>query len=223
MKNSICLIPARKGSKRIKNKNIKSFFGKPIIFYSIKVAKSTNLFKEIYVSTDSKKIQKISIQYGAVCKSLRKKNLATDQSKTFNVIKDFVKQLKDPPEIICCLYPAAPFVKKTHIKKAFKILKSNKNLDIVMPVSEYNNNPLRSLEIRKKILKPKNRKKFLLNSNNLNKLYYDTGSFYLLRTSFIKKSKSFFPSKTQALIIKKNSYVDLNDNEDWKLAKKLFV
>ena len=117
MKNSICLIPARKGSKRIKNKNIKSFFGKPIIFYSIKVAKSTNLFKEIYVSTDSKKIQKISIQYGAVCKSLRKKNLATDQSKTFNVIKDFVKQLKDPPEIICCLYPAAPFVKKTRLKE----------------------------------------------------------------------------------------------------------
>ena len=223
MKNSICLIPARKGSKRIKNKNIKSFFGKPIIFYSIKVAKSSNLFKEIFVSTDSKKIQKISIQYGAKCKDLRKKNLAKDKSKTFDVIKDFLKKLKNPPEIICCLYPAAPFIKKIHIKKAYKILKLNKNLDIVMPVSEYNNNPLRSLEIKNNFLKPKSRKKFLLNSNNLNKLYYDTGSFYMLRTSFVKKSKSFFPSKTQALVIKKNSYVDLNDEDDWKLAKKLFV
>jgi pseudaminic acid cytidylyltransferase len=76
MNKYICIIPARKGSKRIKNKNIKSFFGKPIIFYSIKTSINSKIFNEVYVSTDSKKIQQISIKYGAKCDNLRKKKLA---------------------------------------------------------------------------------------------------------------------------------------------------
>ena len=56
MKKAICIIPARSGSKRIKNKNIRIFHNKPIIYYSIRSAKKTKLFNKIYVSTDSKKI-----------------------------------------------------------------------------------------------------------------------------------------------------------------------
>ncbi len=56
----ICLIPARSGSKGIKNKNIKIFYGKPMIAYAIKNAKRTKLFDKIIVSTDTKKIAKIS-------------------------------------------------------------------------------------------------------------------------------------------------------------------
>ena len=56
---NICLIPARSGSKRIKNKNIKNFFGKPIISYAIKTAINSKLFDKIFVSTDSEKIANI--------------------------------------------------------------------------------------------------------------------------------------------------------------------
>ena len=62
---TICIIPARSGSKRIKYKNIKLFAGKPIISYAIQLAKSTGLFKRIIVSTDSYKISKIAKKYGA--------------------------------------------------------------------------------------------------------------------------------------------------------------
>ena len=62
---TICIIPARSGSKRIKNKNIFLFEGKPIIYYAITAAKKSNLFKRIIVSTDSKKIAKIAIKYGS--------------------------------------------------------------------------------------------------------------------------------------------------------------
>ena len=61
----ICIIPARSGSKRIKNKNIKLFFGKPIIYYSIKAAIKSKCFSNVFVSTDSIKIKKISESAGA--------------------------------------------------------------------------------------------------------------------------------------------------------------
>ena len=54
----LAIIPARGGSKRIKNKNLKNFFGKPLIYYSILAAKKSKIFSEIHVSADSKKILK---------------------------------------------------------------------------------------------------------------------------------------------------------------------
>ena len=63
----IAIIPARGGSKRIKNKNIKTFYRKPIISYAIKCAKDSKLFNKIIVSSDSKKITSIAKKYGAVC------------------------------------------------------------------------------------------------------------------------------------------------------------
>ena len=63
-KDSIAIIPARKGSKRIPGKNIKLFYGKPIIYYAIKKAKESGLFSKILVTTDSKKIANISKKFG---------------------------------------------------------------------------------------------------------------------------------------------------------------
>ena len=59
LNEQICIIPARGGSRRIKNKNIKRFNGRPIISYSINSAKKTNLFSEIIISSDSKSIKKV--------------------------------------------------------------------------------------------------------------------------------------------------------------------
>jgi pseudaminic acid cytidylyltransferase len=60
MSNTLCIIPARGGSKRIPKKNIKEFHGKPIIAYSIETALESGLFKEVMVSTDCEEIKKIS-------------------------------------------------------------------------------------------------------------------------------------------------------------------
>ena len=61
----ICIIPARIGSKRIKFKNILNFYGKPLIYYSIREAKKSKLFSRIIVTTDSMKIANIAKKYGA--------------------------------------------------------------------------------------------------------------------------------------------------------------
>ena len=86
----ICLIPARSGSKRIKNKNLLSFFGNPMISYSIKTAIKSKLFDKVLVTTDSKKIAKISKNFGAEIPFLRPKKLANDHATDNNVIEHFL-------------------------------------------------------------------------------------------------------------------------------------
>ena len=87
-KNKIlCLICARSGSKGVKNKNIKKFHGKPLIYWTIKQAKSLPEIKDVFISTDSKKIGNVAKKYGAKVPFLRPKKLAKDNSKEWDVWK----------------------------------------------------------------------------------------------------------------------------------------
>ena len=92
------MIPARGGSKRIKNKNIKSFNGKPIIKYSIEAAKKTKLFQNIIISSDSKKIAKVINKIPSTFFLKRPTNLAKDKTPTRPVIKhallEYIKKKK---------------------------------------------------------------------------------------------------------------------------------
>ena len=94
MKN-ICLIPARGGSKRIPRKNIKIFFGKPLIAWSIEVAKQSSIFDEVFVSTDDIEIANIARSYGAVVPFLRPKNLSDDYAIDKEVIEHFISWMSD--------------------------------------------------------------------------------------------------------------------------------
>tara|TARA_A100001015_G_scaffold321209_1_gene450782 strand:- start:2567 stop:2827 length:261 start_codon:yes stop_codon:yes gene_type:complete len=83
---NIAIIPARSGSKRIKNKNIKLFNKKPIIYYSIMAAKKSKLFSEIYVSTNSNKIKDISKKFGAKILNRPNNFLSGDRAEIMDVI-----------------------------------------------------------------------------------------------------------------------------------------
>ena len=94
---TICIIPARGGSKRIKNKNIKIFNGKPMIYYAINLAKNSKLFSRIIVSTDSLKIARLAKKYGAEVPFKRTKKLSNDHSTSTEVILDTVKKMNGEP------------------------------------------------------------------------------------------------------------------------------
>jgi len=87
----IAIIPARGGSKRIPKKNIKKFFGKPIIAYSIETAINSNLFDEVMVSTDSDEISEIAKQYGAKVPFLRSEINADDNATTIDAIREVLE------------------------------------------------------------------------------------------------------------------------------------
>ena len=106
MKN-LCVIPARRGSKRLKNKNKIDFFGKPMISYTIESAIKSKCFEKILVSTDDLEIRKIAESYN-VNTIKRKKGLAGDNISVSNVLIDIINNSKPKPEIITCLFPTAP-------------------------------------------------------------------------------------------------------------------
>ena len=95
MIKKLLIIPARKNSKRIKNKNIKLFHGKPIISYSIELALKSKMFDTIHISTDNKDIKKISNNYGLTIDFYRQKNLSDDRTGLIEVYSHVVEKYKN--------------------------------------------------------------------------------------------------------------------------------
>ncbi len=122
-KRCIAIIPARGGSKRIKNKNIKLFFNRPIISYAIKNAKNSKLFDEIIVSTDDLKIKKIAKKLGASVPFLRPKKISGNFTPLADVmshaIKIITQQYKDI-YAVCCIFPATPLLEPKDLRNSFK-------------------------------------------------------------------------------------------------------
>ena len=121
---NLCVIPAKLVSKRLPLKNIKFFFGKPIIYYSIKAALESKLFSKVFVSTDSIKIAKISEKYGAEVDFLRPKSLASPKTPIKSVVKNVIKSFEDENiffDFVLLLISIAPMTTKysleTHISK----------------------------------------------------------------------------------------------------------
>ena len=119
---NIAIIPARGNSERIKNKNIVNFFGKPIIYWPIKNAKKTNLFKKIIVTTDNRKIAKISKSFGAEVPFVRPKSISDRKTGILKVVKHSIKLLEKKVKFnyVCCIFATAPLLNKKIIMAAYK-------------------------------------------------------------------------------------------------------
>lgn len=217
---SIAIIAARGGSKRIKNKNIKDFRGKPIIYYSIKAAIDSRCFKRIIVSTDSKRIAKIAKKFGAEVPFMRSKKLSNNKIGNREVIIDVIKNLnlENLPTYICQIFATAPFISPKDIKKSFNKLKSSK-AEFCFSVSKFSYPIQRALKITKsgrvKMFNPKYRK---FHSQDLEKSFHDVGQFYWGRTKSILDNRITFSEISIPYIIPSYRAIDIDDKEDWKHA-----
>ncbi len=220
---TICVIPARSGSKRLKNKNIKSFNGKPIISYAIKIAKSSKLFSRIIVSTDCKKIKSIAEKYGAEVPFLRSKKLSDDYTITADVIIDAIKKISSENcQYHFCIYPTTTLISKFDLLRAFKKIKTQKS-DLLLAVSEFNKNPLRALQIVKKNnIKFWNKKFANFRTQDLPKFYKDSGSFYIYDTKSLFKNKGQLTKNSTFYMLNKKNSVDIDNIFDFKIAEYLY-
>jgi len=218
---SIAIIPARGGSKRIKGKNFKKFNGVPIIGNTIKILKKTRLFKEIVVSTDSKKIKKIAEQYGAKVPFMRPKKLSDDFTGSGEVIKHCIKILnkKYDFKFICCVYPCNPFLKLKDIKDGFKKINKKKN-NFVFSATEFQFPFFRSFLFSKKhgckMIKKSNYKR---RSQDLNKIFCDAGQFYWGTEKNWLSKKNIYSKESNFILIPKWRYNDIDTPDDWKRAE----
>tara|TARA_B100001175_G_scaffold317854_1_gene336962 strand:+ start:5666 stop:6352 length:687 start_codon:yes stop_codon:yes gene_type:complete len=218
---TICIIPARSGSKRIKNKNIKKINQIPLIGIVINIAKKSKLFSRIIVSTDSPKIALISKKYGAEAPFLRSKKLSDDFTPTHKVIIDVINKVGSAKEEFhFCIYPTSVLIDTSDLKKAlFKIKKTKANF--ICPIAKFESSPFRSFFIKKTYIQHTWPLFKLKRSQDLKDLYYDTGSFYIYRTSSLLKIKNqnFLPNKSTYITLKKK-LIDVNYPKDLKALKK---
>ena len=134
----LSLIPARAGSKRVKNKNIRPFLGKPLIHHTIDFACKSNVFDKVLVTTDSEDIQKVSINSGAECPFLRPKEFAESHSSDFGYIQHSLTWLKENqnyvPDLVVLLRPTCPFRRTQDLEGLVNVFK-NGQADSVRSIS----------------------------------------------------------------------------------------
>ena len=222
---NIAIIPARKNSKRIPNKNIKIFYGKEMIYFSIKAAIDSKLFKHVIVSTDCERIAKISKKYGADIFFKRPQKISDDKTGVIDVIKHSIKWLKMNnynPETICCIFPTAPLIKKDKIIEDYKIFKKKKP-DFLISAVNHQLNFFRSFfsSNKKKGLYKIFSTRFDINFYK-KKIYYDAGQFYFANIKTWLNSKSTFTKKSMIVEIEEDNVRDLNTKKDLKFLKILY-
>ena len=217
----LCVIPARGGSKRIPKKNIKSFCGKPIIYFSISIALKSKLFDEVMVSTDDEEIKNIAIKYGATVPFFRSEKASNDHATTFDVIEEVITKFKQQNKIfdfVCCLYSCAPFTTENNLKLAFNLLKE-KRFDSIFPIFENAASLERSLEITGNKIKFKYPEFMMSRSQDFKKYYSDAGQFYFLNNEICLLKKNIITDNSGFIILNELEVQDIDNEIDWKLAE----
>jgi pseudaminic acid cytidylyltransferase len=221
----IAIIPARGGSKRIPKKNIKDFFGKPMIVWSIEAAKSSSCFDRIIVSTDDEEIASVAKKYGAEAPFIRPASLSDDHTTVAPVIDHAIKSLaQNGCEIdeVCCIYATAPFIKPFDIKTGLNKLQ-NLDCDFSFAVCNYEFPIQRAFsilgEVGVNMYQPED---FNTRSQDLEDAYHDAGQFYWGYSSSWAKDIKMFSNRSAPIILPRYRVQDIDTIEDWTRAELLF-
>lgn len=218
---NIAVITARGGSKRIPHKNIKLFFGKPILAYSIEAAIQSGVFDEVMISTEDDEIAKIAQDYGATFPFRRSEETASDHAMTIDVMTEVIlsyQKIGVYPETVCCIYPTAPFVTAEKLKKAYNTFVAS-DAQALIPIVKFSFPPQRCFVVDDKFVKFKWKEHEFSRSQDLEPYYHDAGQFYMIRTDAMMEQHTLLPKKTIPLICDEMEVQDIDDLEDWKLAE----
>jgi pseudaminic acid cytidylyltransferase len=221
---TICVIPARGGSKRIPRKNIKDFHGKPMIAWSIEAAQKASIFSKIIVSTDDNEIADIAKKMGAEVPFVRPRGLSDDYATTGDVMSHACKWMTDngiKPTVVCCLYPTAPFVEASDLIEGLRLMSSG-NWKYVFSVGEYSSPVFRSFEqdatCGVKMLFPEY---FETRSQDLPNVYHDAGMFYMGSLNTWIRGVKIFDKHSFPLKIPQWRVQDIDTPDDWDRAEIL--
>jgi len=221
---NLAIIPARGGSKRIPRKNIKDFFGKPVIAYPIRAALDSGLFEEVMVSTDDPEIAEVSKSFGAIVPVLRSSQNADDHAGLADVVKevlDFYQKTNRLFERFCCILPATPFVLPEQFKKSLNFLISGKYAS-VFPAIRFSHPIQRAFKIENGnalMLRPETMQS---RTQDLQNTYFDSGQFYWMKVSSFYKENRFFTQNTGAIEFPEADFIDIDNETDWWKAEQIF-
>lgn len=220
-KRVLALIPARGGSKGIKDKNIINLGGKPLIAYTIEAAIRSEYIDAVVVSTDSKTIADIAKQYGADIPFIRPDRLARDESKTIEAVLHAIeelKKLKREYDILILLQPTQPLRNSHDIDKAIIKFFEHKEESLVS-ISPVNDNPvlIRVINDMDRI-SPLLPVESTIRRQDMPKYYKVNGCIYINKISELDEDTSFNDNKNYYLMEQSHS-VDIDEESDIAVAK----
>jgi CMP-N,N'-diacetyllegionaminic acid synthase len=219
------IIPARSGSKGLKDKNIKMLNGKPLLAYTIEAAIKSNLFDEIFVSTDSTEYAKIAREWGASVPFLRNDELSSDTASSWNVVKEEIvnyKKIGKEFDTVALLQPTSPLRTSEDIINGYKLMK-DKNAKAVVSVCEVDHSPLWCNTLPQDYSLNNFLNKDLINAprQSLPTYYRINGALYIANIEYLLSNNNIYNEQCFALILPKTNSIDIDDALDFKFAEML--
>lgn len=210
----MAVITARGASKRIPNKNIKEFMGKPMLAYAIEAALRCAVFDTVMVSTDSERIAAVAKQYGASVPFMRSQKNSNDFATTYEVLAEVTDEYKKRGNFfdwIGCIYPCVPFLTGTLLKDAYKKFEFS-DAESLMAVIKYSHPIQRALKLNNTgylVYREPEYKNY--RTQDLETTYHDAGMFYFYR--------NLRPTRTIMYEIDELHAEDIDSPEDWDRAE----
>ena len=221
MGNSIAIIPARGGSKRIPRKNIKDFCGKPIIAYSIEAALQSGIFDEVMVSTDDEEIAEVSRHYGASVPFFRNPETANDYATTAQVYREVLNEYKKRGQefsYLCGIYSTAPFVTDKILRAAFEKMQQT-DADSLIPIVRFSYPPQRAYLLEEGKIVRQFPQYATARSQDIPPVYHDCGQFIVVKTESFLQKGIILTDNTISIEIPEMRVQDLDTAEDWEIAE----
>ena len=222
---TLVLIPARAGSKEIKNKNLKKLGPRTLVEHTFITACKIKNIDDIILSTDSKTVIKLSKKYKKI-KTLfiRPKKYATDKSKMSEVALhaiNFLKKINKRFKYLIILQPTTPFRSIKELNEIINYVKKNK-IKSLFSVTESWQHPSEFIQIKK-------RKKAKFLDKNLDtyrqkykKYYFISGAIYMTEIDYFLKKKRFITNESLPFIMSQETLIDIDNYFHLKVARGLY-
>ena len=221
---ALAIIPARSGSKGVKDKNIKLLCEKPLLAYTIEAAIASNCFSEIMVSTDSHLYESIALMYGAKVPFLRSEETASDVASSWDVVKEVLesyKKLGKEFSHVCLLQPTSPLRDEMDIQKAFQLYAMKEAKAVVSVCEESHSRAFvncldDSLSMNQFIQQTNNTRR-----QDLQKEYRINGAIYLTSVDFLYENTFLYREGCYAYVMNQMHSVDIDSELDFTIAKAI--
>lgn len=222
MKN-LAIIPARSGSKGLKDKNIKKLFGKPLLGYTVDAALQSGMFEEIMVSTDSEQYAAIARSCGANVPFLRSNENASDKASSWDMVREVLakyEELGQEFDTVCLLQPTSPLRISDDIIESYKMYK-DKGASTVIGVCESDHSPL----LQNVLPEDGAMDNFVLKENSVRRqalpVYYRiNGAMYIVDVNQIKVNDDIY-TNSYAYIMPSERSIDIDTQLDFIIAEAI--
>ena len=229
-KSVLAVVPARFGSKGLPRKNLMPLAGQPLVAYPVKAALNSKYVDHVFCSTESKEIANLASIAGADITYSRPENLALDQTTSVEVLLDalnYFESVNKTFDFVLMLEPTSPMTDSTDIDLALEALMSgNGEFENLVSIAEtIGGHPQFTFRVTEDgSLQPYDKLDWKFKRRQeLEQLFFQTGSLYISEVSALKRNKSFISKKTLGFEVPKIKSFEIDDLIDFKIVEMLLL